>query len=733
MEKKTVTRLGEAPPSSFKYVFIGKTGSGKSTLLNCLLGSKILPSSASGACTSTVFEISYQDSDTIQMTILFQSEAEWLPKLQHLLEDVQNTTETSHKSREILLLVYPNLGDSDLTRVTAKDLLNSIRDHLGVSVRTQAADHDDCRKKLRDYLVLPPDASTVMRAPWPLVQRVEISGRFPVLARGITLVDLPGDGDIDDTRNSYVEHYIKHGDGFVLVADVKRAQDDRGTHDHLKKILNQLVLDGRVVDDTVVLVATHNDDIIGDDELLLHGENQSKFQRLVKEMKELSVALKKTKGPKVKSNQELAHEFKDKQAERALFLANIRISNVREKLQALLVGLPVNSGLVPTGRPERLPVFCVASRDYLALDSFTDPPTVFTNEEQIEIPDLVAHICKTGECRRLRWAINQLDRGSAFCEGVHSYFAEGRHPGQLTPESKKNVLAIITALEKTNLGETSDLLEGIQDALQVVESELKKAVEKAATDAPKIIRNFGKFFWSTYRATMRMHGVFPPHDLNRDLKRTILPNIQGSWNVAMNHRIPLILKDAIQSFEQSTRSAIEDVVKALDGQGPTFQQAVATARQSLAVEGIFSDLLEHSIQTIAISQRDGTRSFKSVVQNQLKEQYEEAGNMSGHDTWKRMKVVIETYVEENANMIFTAIHTHITELFRQSSERITEDIRTEVKELTTLLRLTLIDKVNLSQDHKTLKDAIVETIIATRPAFESRKITLGEHRRALGI
>ncbi|KAJ7922785.1 hypothetical protein B0H13DRAFT_2655427 [Mycena leptocephala] len=608
---------------------------------------------ANRACTSAVTEISYQDSDTIEININFQSQTEWNKKLQHLLQEVSIHSD-SEQSKDILNRVYPNF--TDFTRVSSYDLLHAqpVQTRLGTTVTVHTQDAEACKDKLREYLVSSGNFNPGMPALWPLVRSVHIRGRFPVLASGITLVDLPGDGDIDDERNSFVGQYITKADGFVLVANAKRAQDERATHDHFRRILNQLIVDGRIVDEAVVIVATHTDDAIGDDELTLNAEETPVVENLRKDLALLSKAIRTNKTNLEhldKSQHELAAEYRKKLAEKARLLANIRKTKVREKLNDTFVRL--NSGLLPLQADKiSLPIFCVASRDYLALKSALDPPAVFMDVKETEIPDLVGHICKTGECRRVRWATDFIDRAYAFSESVHGYFSEGRHPGQLLPENREKALAIIKELETSNIQEAQDVLDGIRDEIQEIERNLVNAVKKAIANAPKIVENFGRkevIHWNTYKACMRLNGVYPPYDFNRDLTKGILPDIQSSWNLGMNNRIPLILKDAIRTIEESTDLAITNIVKVLNDRGTVFEEVIATARQTLAIESHLSSLLRDSIEAISVAQRDGTRSFKATVQNQLIQQYELVSQESGAGFWVRMKASNKEFFEQNAS------------------------------------------------------------------------------------
>ncbi|KAJ7459046.1 hypothetical protein B0H11DRAFT_2060184 [Mycena galericulata] len=726
----TVSELSQSCVPTFKFAFIGRTGSGKSTLLNSLLGDRILPTSASGACTSAVTEITYQDTDAIDSTIVFQSKEEWLQKVNHFLEDVRANSDSSEKSKETLRSVYPHLQENDFTEVTCEELgqVDAIQNLLGSSVTIHAVDAADCKGKLRQYLQSSSNTKPGSPPFWLLVHRVEIRGRFCVLASGITLVDLPGDGDIDDRRNMFTTQY--RADGFVLVVDTKRAEDDRPTHDHLRKILSQLILDNLVVGEAVIVVATHADDTIGDDELRLNDGDHSKLKSLVKEIENLSKEMRKpTKHSK--SQQELAIDCMNKRAEKSLFLANVRTAAVEQKLQDVFAGL--NYGFSSEETPTRLPIFCVGSRDYLNLKTATDPPVVFTNESQTGIPHLAAHICRIGERRQIKWATKLLDRAYAFFAGVHSYFSEENHSGRLSAEQKDQALKLIADLEERNLEEANEVLDGVEEEFDAIEKDVVKAVKKAAERAPQIMKNFGSVHWSTYKAAMKLNGVFPPYDLNRELTKDILPELQGTWNLAINYRIPLILKEAVLDIQNETLSVIEKIVKIVKGSGQGLRQATASACESLAIEAMSSDLLETSLEAISVTQRAGTRSFKTTVQKQLTEQYQLAFHESGHGSWARMKKSNQDFIEQNAGNVFAPINIHISKLFHDSRATLKRDIYAEVEDISTLLHLSLVEEVDLSEDSKEQKDHILQVAMEYKAQFTLQKNDLADWQRKLDV
>ncbi|KAJ7819595.1 P-loop containing nucleoside triphosphate hydrolase protein, partial [Mycena olivaceomarginata] len=208
-----------ASPKPYKVAVVGRTGCGKSTLLNALLQHRLLPDSGEGtACTAVVTEISYSGGPDITANIIYKSPATWKLELDHLVADAleavsEESEATSHLSpayqaREKLRQIYPHLGDSNVSESewNVDSLLAdaTVSGCLGTAPIISASDHGDLGKALEQFL-----SSRGDRTIWPLVQSVHIKGPFPVLSTGITLIDLPGHGDVDNTRNKVADEYMR--------------------------------------------------------------------------------------------------------------------------------------------------------------------------------------------------------------------------------------------------------------------------------------------------------------------------------------------------------------------------------------------------------------------------------------------------------------------------------------------------------------------------------------------
>ncbi|KAF8215848.1 hypothetical protein K438DRAFT_613218 [Mycena galopus ATCC 62051] len=227
-------------------------------------------------------------------------------------------------------------------------------------------------------------------------------GRFEVLSTGVTLVDLPGFGDIDQVRDGMANSYMGSANAICLVNNISRAKDDKEIHQNLSKLLNQAILDKRVEEKSIVLVLTGADSLIGSNEIVLSPEKRATVARLKEEALVLGQSItdlqtkkeRKEKSKSKKKAQEIESyvkkitekreqkESKNKEKNRILTLARSEI--VTEGLQETYASL--YRDMVDSKAPDvpSITVFCLGTRDYLSLAGLeSDSVTIFDDKEEV--------------------------------------------------------------------------------------------------------------------------------------------------------------------------------------------------------------------------------------------------------------------------------------------------------------------------------------------------------------
>ncbi|KAL2208009.1 hypothetical protein CC79DRAFT_1368865 [Sarocladium strictum] len=105
------------------------------------------------------------------------------------------------------------------------------------------------------------DASRKFAA-WPLVKEVHVFVKSELLTSGVCLVDLPGIGDNNKTRNSVMGKYLSRLDLTIIVASIARGKDTRDFNDLLSaQQETTMKLDGTLNKDHFAIVFTKIDDI----------------------------------------------------------------------------------------------------------------------------------------------------------------------------------------------------------------------------------------------------------------------------------------------------------------------------------------------------------------------------------------------------------------------------------------------------------------------------------------
>ncbi|KAJ7659768.1 hypothetical protein DFH06DRAFT_1326791 [Mycena polygramma] len=711
--------IAKATPRTYKVAMVGRTGVslnthsifrrvngtqvGKSTLLNALLGHQVLAVSASAACTAVATEISYKDIQNIEAVIEFISREEWRARLSRLIEDVVDTAVDTQegpadnssispacRAREKILGIYPQLKDVDPKHWVVEELLTDplVNQHLGRTEDLKAS------LALIDSLQLEQFLSSAItslspntRALWPLVRIVKIAGQFDVLSTGVTLVDLPGNGDADIARDGVASEYLKTADAWPASREPKMTATSIsiyiGSEHHVDCLifqtpivstsLAQLILDGRIQDNSLLLLLTGADNPIGSNEILLDSSKQAAVARsLATEIQNLQIRKERQKHSHAKKVVERLErqiiakrvEKENKIKEKNRLLAFQRSEVVKEHLKQKIIELFKEISQSETR--VHIPIFCLGSRDYIYMDTVeTDTPTIFVQREETGIPRLRHHFLRDAERRNLSDAVTVV---TEWCSLLYRTI----QPLAGSAGSTETALEIhrrINVFESTCTTMVDELTRKIRKEYDALLIQVEKAVSEAERNSPAVFESHTAKKWNTYCAMMRQEGRYDNGNLNADLTKTILPAIQQKWYNAVNVRIPLYCCDFIGDLRDEFNLTLDLISTA------SPQHNLNQIRKSIALESVLKDLDVVNIESTRSAQRSGTRAWTPLIRENLVAQYARASAEKGPGMYNRMKrlpvfrggantlQMNRHFIESDASQIFSPLNDSVRSLF----------------------------------------------------------------------
>lgn len=271
---------------------IGETGAGKSALYNALLDREsIVPTSCMQACTAAIIEVAYDRSSTDEHRAIveFVSRELWHEEVRMLFRYTKYGSPQDKETPEFkialakLSAVYPDVNRDSLPKLNVDELISRPDlDFLGTthSINTQTSDerYEELKRyvetKEKAQVSVNPSTTTASdnvedMEYWPLVQRVRIFVKAPVLRTGCILVDLPGVNDVNPARASIANGYLARCASVWIVSPITRAADSSIARHLLgDSFKRQLRRDGIL--DRVVFICSKAD------QLVIH-ELKSKF------------------------------------------------------------------------------------------------------------------------------------------------------------------------------------------------------------------------------------------------------------------------------------------------------------------------------------------------------------------------------------------------------------------------------------------------------------------------
>jgi hypothetical protein len=191
-----------------------------------------------------VVEIAYNHMESpateYRAEIDFTTQDEWLADITMTSDAAKEATKlgTKHAGAgwDKILAVYPRHKITALSRMTPEEIIEShdITNILGKQKTLYSSDSKEISNQIAAYVDNTKASAKVGPCyVWPLVSRVKIFCKSPVLGYGLVLDDLPGVGDTNKARCTPARQYLSQVDHIWIVAPIVRAVDDQSAKESL--------------------------------------------------------------------------------------------------------------------------------------------------------------------------------------------------------------------------------------------------------------------------------------------------------------------------------------------------------------------------------------------------------------------------------------------------------------------------------------------------------------------
>ncbi|XP_053298910.1 nuclear GTPase SLIP-GC isoform X2 [Pleuronectes platessa] len=206
----------------------GRTGAGKSSLINAIVGEKnLLPSGSVCACTSVMFKVeANNDSKKYEAEIEFIKKEDWEEEL-WFYKNLQDDDDDD--AREKMTALYrEDCKSKSVVELMDKKYFKEIPEFLSSDKKKLKCESaKELREKIVKYISASNEEGDGVRQYWPLVECVTVRLPNKELLQHVTLVDLPGNGDRNKSRDNMWKKMVGSCSTVWIVAEMNRAAAEK--------------------------------------------------------------------------------------------------------------------------------------------------------------------------------------------------------------------------------------------------------------------------------------------------------------------------------------------------------------------------------------------------------------------------------------------------------------------------------------------------------------------------
>ncbi|XP_061188894.1 uncharacterized protein LOC133197070 [Saccostrea echinata] len=347
---------------------------------------------------------------------------------------------------------------------------------------------------------------------------------------------------------------------------------------------------------------------------------------------------------------------------------------------------------------ENLRVFCVSASEYQKMRNIIiddGPPTVFSMEEDTQIPALRSYIHQMTAVRHRSSIERILQRVAQFVFDVQNYLTENGTI-QTKGERQKSQSAIV---QRTQLlvqkfdSLIADLQQDIEKAFSnQIRPKLGEGITAASTKANEQATKWGSpmnkenkqaggLHWCTYRAAVQRQGVYQspsygPVNFNEDLTAPMYTRISIVWDKVFSG----ILWGYFEKFKTAVLTTLNQFIQNLIQELHTHGVQPSSTQR---VQAYISDNAKHQLTEMVAAlkefvterQRDANRVLTPGIQENMTPTYNACAAESGTGTYQRMKDGMAAGIDKARFYMFDDASRNLLQELEQIKVEVTEIVQ----------------------------------------------------------